>query len=102
MATYTIKGAAYWASYIINGDASSLDPAEQALCDAWLARELMDGETIVDCAEESHFSWSYGLHTGADCRGGDLLEYTVLSVRVGPSCPYPQIMGDEGPIVNLD
>ncbi len=75
-----IKGAAYWASYIINGDASSLEPAEKALCDAWLQRELEEGEDIVDCAEESHFSWHYGLHTGADCSGGDLLKYTVLRV----------------------
>lgn len=78
--TRTITGAAYWAPYIINGDSSGLEPAEIALCDAWEARELEPGESIVDCEEESRFSWSYDLHTGADCRGGDVLDYTVLKV----------------------
>jgi|HubBroStandDraft_4_1064222.scaffolds.fasta_scaffold00027_49 hypothetical protein len=73
-----ITGAAYWASYLINGDASGLEPEEKALCDAWLERELCLEESIVDCEEESRFTWSYGLYTGADCRGGDVFEYTVL------------------------
>lgn len=76
----TITGAAYWASYIINGDASGMDETERALCDTWMARELEEGESIVDCEEESRFSWSYGLHTGGDCAGGDVLDYTVLKV----------------------
>jgi len=76
----TLTGAAYWASYLINGDASGLEPAEKALCDAWLQRELETGEAIVSCDDESRFSWSYDLHTGADCRGGDVLDYTVLKV----------------------
>jgi hypothetical protein len=74
-----ITGAAYWASYIINGDASGLAPREKALCHAWMRRELCPEESIVDCGEESHFSWFYGLYTGDDsCSGGDVLEYTVL------------------------
>jgi hypothetical protein len=73
-----ILGAAHWASYLINGDASGLMPEEKELCDAWLARELGSGEDIVSCEDESHFSWNYGLYTGADCAGGDLLEYMVI------------------------
>lgn len=80
--TRTIKGAACWASYIINGDASGLEPREKAVCDAWLKHELCDGEEIVDCADESHFSWHYALHTGqSEIQGGDLLEYMVLETR---------------------
>jgi hypothetical protein len=75
-----LKGASYWASYLINGDASGLEPDEKALCDAWLDRELPAGFSIVNCAEESHFSWSYDLWTGSDCRGGDLLDYTAVKI----------------------
>ena len=78
--TRTVTGAAYWASYLINGDSSGLEPAEKALCDAWLARELEPGEDVVSCDDESRFSWSYGLYTGADCAGGDLLDYTVVKI----------------------
>lgn len=75
----TIIGAAYWASYLINGDDSGLEPHEVALCDAWQDRELADAESIVSCGDEAYFSWHYDMHTG-DCsvRGGDVLEYTVL------------------------
>ena len=78
MKVRTIKGAAYWAPYLINGDASGMEDNEIALCDAWHERELEPGECIVSCSDEAEFSWAYGLHTGADCAGGDLLEYTVL------------------------
>ena len=77
--TRTITGAAYWAPYLINGDSSGMTDAEIALCDAWLARELEPGEDVVSCDDESRFSWSYGLHTGADCAGGDVLDYVVIS-----------------------
>ena len=73
-----VIGAAYWASYLINGDASGLEDYEQAECDAWLKRELERNEDIVDCGEP-YFSWSYGFYTGAPVRGGELVEYTVLS-----------------------
>jgi hypothetical protein len=35
--TYTDIGYQYWASYIINGDASGLEDSDIAECDAWLA-----------------------------------------------------------------
>ena len=76
-----LTGAAYWASYLINGDASGLEPREKALADAWLERELAPEESVVDCEQEAHFSWHYDLHTGDDSvRGGDVLEYTILGV----------------------
>jgi uncharacterized protein YggL (DUF469 family) len=71
-----IKGAAYWASYLINGDASGLDERERALADTWLERN--DIVNVVDCADEAHFTWNYDLHTGdVMARGGDVLDYTV-------------------------
>ena len=78
--TRTITGAAYWASYIINGDSSGLEPEEIALCDKWQERELEPGESIVSCDDESRFSWHYGLLTGDDIAGGDVLDYTVLKM----------------------
>jgi len=74
----TIIGAACWASAIINSDYSGLNESEAALCDAWLKAELEPGEDIVDVGEP-YFSWSFGLYTKADVRGGDLAEYTVLN-----------------------
>lgn len=75
-----IEGSAYWASAIINGDESGLDEAEVSLLYAWMDCTLAEGEYIVDCGEP-YFSWSYGLHTGADVRGGDLVTYTVHRPR---------------------
>lgn len=73
----TAEGSAYWASYLINGDDSGIEPRDAALCDAWL-ESLGRGAMVVDCAEESHFSWSYGMICGdGSCSGGELLEYTI-------------------------
>jgi hypothetical protein len=68
-------GAAHWASYLINGDASGLTDEEIALADKWLvANEVLD---VVDCDEEPRFTWNYDLHTGDKFRGGSVVEYTV-------------------------
>jgi hypothetical protein len=71
-----IKGAAYWASYLINGDASGLTPREVALANNWL--DVNQIVNVVDCSHDSHFTWNYDLHTGdVMARGGDVLDYTV-------------------------
>ena len=73
----TIKAPDHWASYLINGDASSLDAREIRAADYWL--ELNDVESVVDCSEEAEFTWHYGLYNPlADCAGGSVLEYTVF------------------------
>ena len=46
--TYTLP--AYWASYLINGDASGLEPGEQEQIDAWLAKEGLPSP--VSCSDE--------------------------------------------------
>jgi hypothetical protein len=63
---YVELGSAYWASYLINGDASGMTDEEIALAETWLERV---GGDVVDCGEP-FFSWSYGLHTGTQCAGG--------------------------------
>ena len=68
-------GSAYWASYLINGDSSGLEPGEVELCDAWQARIA---PAYVVCTQgESYFSWAYGAITGDSCAGGELLEYVT-------------------------
>jgi hypothetical protein len=68
---YVATGAACWASYLINGDASGLTDEERNLADAWCERELGPNDAIVDCGEP-WFTWSYRLYTGADAQGGDV------------------------------
>jgi len=75
---------AYWASYLINGDATGFDyhntPDDpnagdryQAEVDAWLESE--GNPWVVDCGP-SHFSW----RNDANNMGGDVCEY-VAHVR---------------------
>lgn len=84
----TITGPVYWASYLINGDASGLKDGEQAKVDAWLAREgvrrvVCDapgvndaGEPDPEATQEPRFTWSMRLHCPElDCDGGDVLDY---------------------------
>ena len=76
--TDTVAGSAYWASYLINGDASGIEDRDIALADAWLA-SLPEGAHVVSCDDEAYFSWSYGTTCGDDsCQGGDLLNYQIL------------------------
>ncbi len=78
----TVEGSAYWAGYLINGEADGLSDAESDLADRWLERVQGDAPavSVVDVGE-SYFSWGYGRVTGADCDGGDLVEYQVLIYR---------------------
>ncbi len=75
---YIATGAACWASYLINGDASGLSDEERKLADAWCERELGPNDAIVDC-DEPYFTWSYRLYTGAPFSGGDVVDYRVMS-----------------------
>ena len=63
----------YWASYLINGDASGMDDGDQADCDAWLA-SLPYGYNCVDVSEETSFRRS----NDATDLGGDCAEYTFM------------------------
>lgn len=70
-ATYTLP--AWWASYLINGDSSSLTDKETKSIDKWLASE--GNPNFVDCSEEESFSWSACPITGL---GGGVLDYTAI------------------------
>jgi hypothetical protein len=63
---------AYWASYLINGDASGMTEHDRKACDAYLAREGVP--TPVDCTDA-------GFCRGSDAYpniGGDCCEFTFL------------------------
>jgi hypothetical protein len=71
-----IKGAAYWASYLINGDASGMTDREIALANHWLAANKITN--VLDVSDDPHFTWNYVLHTGdVMARGGEVLDYVV-------------------------
>ena len=70
----TIAGSAYWASYLINGDASGLEEHERQAADHWC--EMNGIANVVDCGEQ-YYSNSYGLNTYTRFTGGDLVDYTV-------------------------
>jgi hypothetical protein len=71
-----------WASYLINGDASGIDDADIAACDAWY--DSLRGE-IVDC-EAYGFVWRHDAYAffplGADCQA-----YTVIENESGARLP---------------
>ena len=69
-----------WASYLINGDATSLDDDEQKVGDAWL-KETSDHYNadiaVVDCSEDQWFSY----RNDATELGGMCCHYTVLITK---------------------
>jgi hypothetical protein len=72
---YTAQAPAYWASYLINGDASGIEPAEKEAADRWIARQNMGSP--VSCSDESWFSsWHDALPESP--LAGDVLEYVFL------------------------
>lgn len=76
--TSTVDAPAYWAPYLINGDASGFDIAPQTQAEAELhaASDFEDelhaeGWRVVSCSDLSHF----GAFRGTLC---DLLTYDIL------------------------
>jgi hypothetical protein len=75
--TDVIDAPAHWASNLINGDASGMEDAEEAECDAWSESIAKDGWSIVGCSDESHFGRFYFPVAGREL-GCDLLTYQLL------------------------
>lgn len=65
----TFEAPAYWASYLINGDYSGLEPAERQAADAFLRREELPAP--VSCGDNTFISHFNGLQT-------EMMEYTSL------------------------
>lgn len=68
---------AYWASYLVNGDATGLDVADMAACTAFLKREALRRGWFTGCGEQ------YFAHTNdAGTLAGDVCEFTYLPTRL--------------------
>lgn len=72
--SYTLP--AYWASYLINGDASGIDDSDKAAADRFHAAHNLPGP--VGCSDESWFAHWNDSDNGP---AGDVLEYTYLLAR---------------------
>ncbi len=70
----TATAPSSWASYLINGDDSGLDPAEREAADSWIKRE---GLGMPSGCEDAGFIWHHDARQecpfGADCQ-----EYSFL------------------------
>jgi len=71
----SIIAPAYWATYLMNGDASGIGDEEAARIDRFMAKHYPHVD-VVDCGEP-YFSWSFDMY-GGDAEGGDLCEYAGL------------------------
>lgn len=61
----------YWASYLINGDDSGLEPGEKDEIDAFLESENI---SILDVSEYQPFTW----WNDATDIGGEVAKYTAI------------------------
>lgn len=81
----TIELPAYWASFLIDGDASGFTGSEELARAERVIEELAeDGWEIIAVEDEAEprFTWCYQLYdAGADCSGGEVLRY-VMTRRV--------------------
>lgn len=80
---YTLP--AYWASYLINGDASGLSPDDKANADSFLQRNALHRDNFIDCGEEFFSSRSDDSRSLA----GDMCLYTYLPLRTPTALRKP-------------
>ena len=76
-----LTAPAYWACYLINGDASGMEESEIAECDAWLESVGLGGP--VGCEEEGFKHWHDArmfARYAADCA-----LYTFIGARIARS-----------------
>lgn len=69
-----IDAPAYWASYLINADASGIDDADAKAADMYFK-----GYSVLDVSDDTWFSWSADL-CGSTSKGDTLATYTVRKV----------------------
>jgi len=77
MKTVVLSAPIYWASYLINADASGLDDNEIEACDAWLkaefSRQSYSCVDVLDVGFMRYHDASFFYPLGSDCA-----EYTFI------------------------
>ncbi len=76
---YTLP--AHWASYLINGDASGIDEADQLAADAFLSKHNLPGP--VSCSDEQWFA----ARNDAGTLAGDVMTYGFLIPEAEEATP---------------
>lgn len=103
--TDTITLPAHWASFLINGDPSSIaDTDERERAQATVKRLAWEGWSIVSTEGEPRFTNKYRLYDGgAPWSAGDVLDYVMLRRKVGSARRGPRTgrLGD-GTMPELD
>jgi len=77
LSAITFTAPASWASYLVNGDHSGLEDAEQSEADACI-KDLIERHGnghVVNCGEP-YFTWG---RTDYGSLAGDYCEYTILA-----------------------
>lgn len=72
--TETYSLPSYWASYLINGDASGMEDAEQAQADRFLSDKNLGG--AMGCSDEAEFSRSHDAQYITGNLAGDVMNFT--------------------------
>lgn len=70
---YTCTAPSHWASYLINGDATGLEPDDIEACDAWLKFDAMGSP--VSCEDAGFMRWHDANRFALAC---DCQTYTFL------------------------
>lgn len=63
---------AYWASYLINGDASGMSDTDRAICGDFLAVRGLRAADCLNVSDDTWFAW----RNDATDLGGDVATFT--------------------------
>lgn len=70
-----VRGPAYWAPAIINGDTSGMTDSEAATCLAWVNDLALEGWRVVDCEDDAGFA---SIRINGKPFNGDVITYVIL------------------------
>jgi hypothetical protein len=76
--TFHITGPDHWASYLVNGDASSLTPEEKSQADAWTRRNM--AVILSTTADEPRFTHHMQFYCPEiDASAGNVVTYIATN-----------------------
>jgi hypothetical protein len=93
-----ITAPSHWASYLINGDDSGMEPEEVAACNEWQDK-IKPWYVVSTTDEEPRFTWSYKLY-GGTAAGGEVMDYVCYKENT-PETAAPMEMEEDAPTGGL-